>query len=119
MLATTRYNFMLWSFDVAIDEGVYLVILSLVTKLPGLISETLIIESLCVFFKHLLIVPFIISLTFVVCFCGILLLLALFVLICCPFVWNLKKLRSFYSSQMLWFSKQVYRYYIFSSEFGL
>ena len=49
MLATTRYNFMLWSFDVAIDEGVYLVILSLVTKLPGLISETLIIESLCFF----------------------------------------------------------------------
>lgn len=33
MLATTRYDFMLWSFDVAIDEGVYLVILSLVTKL--------------------------------------------------------------------------------------
>ena len=33
VLATTRYDFMLWSFDVAIDEGVYLVILSLVTKL--------------------------------------------------------------------------------------
>lgn len=32
VLATTRYDFML-SFDVAIDEGVYLVILSLVTKL--------------------------------------------------------------------------------------
>ena len=33
VLATTRYDFLLWSFDVAIDEGVYLVILSLVTKL--------------------------------------------------------------------------------------
>lgn len=33
VLATIRYDFMLWSFDVAIDEGVYLVILSLVTKL--------------------------------------------------------------------------------------
>ena len=31
---SASYNdFMLWSFDVAIDEGVYLVILSLVTKL--------------------------------------------------------------------------------------
>lgn len=33
VLATKRYDFMLWSFDVAIDEGVYLVILSLVTEL--------------------------------------------------------------------------------------
>lgn len=81
--------------------------LLLLKKFPGLISKTLIIGSLCVFFKHILIVPFIISLTFVVCFRGVLLLLASFVLICCPFVWNLKKLGSFYSSQMLWFSKQV------------
>ena len=39
VLATTRYDFMLWSFDVAIDEGVYLVILSLVTKLAVICDQ--------------------------------------------------------------------------------